>query len=107
MAYNLRYVTPTVRALEAVLIAIPLVCAGMAVHNLAVSGGVEMARLLAVGGHLGLTALICRQGTESEADSEAGDSERAGRQSEGLLRSRAREKLRVGTTAAARGPLKR
>lgn len=85
MAYDFCDVTPTVWALEAMLVAIPFVRAGVAVDNLAARGGVEMAILLAVGGHLGLAALVCRQGTESEADSEAGDSDRARRQREGWV----------------------
>lgn len=47
MAYDFCDVTPTVWALEAMLVAIPFVRAGVAVDNLAARGGVEMAILLA------------------------------------------------------------
>lgn len=41
------------------LVSIPFMGAGMAVDDVAVSGGVELSTIMAAGGHLSLSVLVC------------------------------------------------
>lgn len=79
---NLGDLPVTFRTRQAVIVTIPLVGAGMAEYNLAACGCIEVDMMLALRSHLRLAALVRSQGTQTKADSKAGEAKSARSQTE-------------------------
>lgn len=85
---NFSDVATTTGACEAMLVSIPFMRARMAENDIAASGRIEVAIMGGVlGSHLRLSALVGCQGAQTKANSETGETKRAGRQPDGSSRS--------------------
>lgn len=81
---NLGDLSTTFGTCQAILVSVPFVGAGVAIHHLTPRGRVEVTMPFGMRRHLlRLIALIRSQGTQTKANSEAGKAKSSGRQTEG------------------------